>query len=224
MIPSAKACGARLPLTAPPVSAAASAPHRCPTVEGPGRCSASLVNSRIRPWARSRSLRPQKGGPGDDFGSRAERPEIVRAKLISGTISFGEAATKYGEDENAKFTGGLKQGNNGTYLTIDQLDKELVLMLAKMKVGEYSKPVVFSDEREKKGVRIIYLKTRSEPHRENLKDDYNRISLRALEVKKQQVLEKWFSSKIPGYYIMLDEEFKNCENLANWWKYAAKAN
>lgn len=55
-----------------------------------------------------------------------------------------------------------------------------------------------------------------------MKDDYNRISLRALELKKQQVLEKWFTSKVPNYYIMLDEEFRNCGNLENWWKYAAK--
>ena len=148
--------------------------------------------------------------------------DSVRARLITGTILFGEAANKYGEDENARFTGGLKQGANGTYLTIDQLDKDMVLMLAGMKVGEYSKPVVFADEREKKGVRIVYLKSRSEPHRENMKDDYNRISLRALELKKQQVLEKWFTSKVPNYYIMLDEEFRNCGNLENWWKYAAK--
>lgn len=148
--------------------------------------------------------------------------DSVRARLITGTILFGEAANKYGEDENARFTGGLKQGANGTYLTIDQLDKDMVLMLANMKVGEYSKPVVFADEREKKGVRIVYLKSRSEPHRENMKDDYNRISLRALELKKQQVLEKWFTSKVPNYYIMLDEEFRNCGNLDNWWKYAAK--
>jgi peptidyl-prolyl cis-trans isomerase SurA len=148
--------------------------------------------------------------------------DSVRARLITGTILFGEAANKYGEDENARFTGGLKQGANGTYLTIDQLDKDMVLMLAGMKVGEYSKPVVFADEREKKGVRIVYLKSRSEPHRENMKDDYNRISLRALELKKQQVLEKWFTSKVPNYYIMLDEEFRNCGNLDNWWKYAAK--
>lgn len=148
--------------------------------------------------------------------------DSVRARLIAGTILFGEAANKYGEDENAKFTGGLKQGSNGTYLTIDQLDKNMVLMLAGMKLGEYSKPVVFADEREKKGVRIVYLKSRSEPHRENMKDDYNRISVRALELKKQQVLEKWFTAKVPNYYIMLDEEFRNCGNLDNWWKYAAK--
>jgi len=149
--------------------------------------------------------------------------DTVRSKLIAGTISFGEASIKYGEDPNAKFTGGLKQGQAGTYLTIDQLDKDLVLMLDKMKVGEYSKPVPFTDEQQKAGVRIVYLKSRTEPHRENLKDDYNRISSRALEYKKQSALEKWFANKIPSYYIMMDEEFSNCSNLSMWWKYAVQA-
>jgi peptidyl-prolyl cis-trans isomerase SurA len=148
--------------------------------------------------------------------------DSVRAKLIAGTLTFGEAAIKYGEDPNSKFTGGLRQGQNGTYLTIDQLDKEMVLMLDKMKVGEYSKPAPFIDEQGKTGVRIVYLKTRTEPHRENLKDDYNRISLRALEIKKQAALEKWFASKVPSYYIMIDDEFRGCSNLGNWWQYATK--
>ena len=148
--------------------------------------------------------------------------DSVRAKLIAGTISFGEAVSKYSEDENAKYLAGMKQSYNGsTYVTIDQLDKDLVLMLGKMKVGEYSKPVVFNDERQKKAIRIVYLKSRSEPHRENFKDDFNRIAERALEFKKQEVLEKWFATKIPNYYIMIDDEFKGCGNLSNWWKYVS---
>ncbi len=153
--------------------------------------------------------------------------DTVRAQLIAGTIGFGEAASKYGEDENLKYSGGLMQAQNemgvsSTYLTIAQLDKDMVLMLANMKPGEFSKPVAFTDENRKTGVRIVYLKSRSEPHRENLKDDYNRISQRALEIKKQEVLEKWFATKLPNYYIMLDEEFRNCSNMAHWWQYAAK--
>ena len=45
----------------------------------------------------------------------------------------------------------MKQGPNGNFLTIDQLDKDLVAMLKDMKVGEYSKPAAFTDERGKKG-------------------------------------------------------------------------
>lgn len=149
--------------------------------------------------------------------------DSIRANLISGTIGFGEAVAKYTEDESAKFTAGMKQNqlNGSTYVTIDQLDKELVLMLDNLKIGEFSKPVVFTDERQKKGVRIVYLKSRTEPHRENLKDDYNKVAQRALEEKKMEAMDKWFVSKIPTYYIMIDDELKSCPQLNDWIKSAS---
>lgn len=148
--------------------------------------------------------------------------DSVRAQLIAGTLNFGAAVSKYSEDEASKYTGGMKQGPNGNFLTIDQLDKDLVTMLKDMKVGDYSQPTPFTDERGKKGVRIAYLKSRSEPHRENLKDDYDRIAQRALEIKKQGVLEKWFAEKIPTFYLLIDNQFHSCGTLQNWFRYAAK--
>lgn len=151
-----------------------------------------------------------------EISGAVEKLDSVRANLIAGTISFGEAVAKYTEDESSKFTGGMKQGANGTYNTIDQLDKDMVLMLKNLKVNEYSKPVEFTDERGKKGVRIVYLKSRTEPHRENLKDDYNKIAQRVLENKKQEAVERWFVSKIPTFYIMLDDELRTCPQLSSW--------
>jgi peptidyl-prolyl cis-trans isomerase SurA len=149
-----------------------------------------------------------------------DRLDTVRAKLIAGTLTFGEAVNKYSDDDNSKFTGGMHPP-----VTIDQLDKEMVEMMSKtnIKVGEFSKPTPFADERKKQGVRIVYLKSRTQPHRENLKDDYDRVSQRALEIKKQQALEKWFATKIPSYYLMVDNEFTHCANLSNWFRYAARA-
>ncbi|HKH62290.1 MAG TPA: peptidylprolyl isomerase [Flavitalea sp.] len=152
-----------------------------------------------------------------------DRLDSVRAKLIAGNINFGEAVSRFSEDDNSKFTGGMRQGQNGTYLTIDHLDKDLVLLLKDMKVGEFSKPTPFADERGKKGVRIAYLKTRTEPHRENMKDDYNRIAQRALELKKQDVLDKWFLSRIPNYYVLIDSDYNNCSTISTWLQYATKA-
>ena len=85
-----------------------------------------------------------------------------------------------------------------------------------LKVGEYSKPVAYADERGKKAVRLVYLKSRSEPHRENLKDDYNKVASRAIEEKKYDAIEKWFSTKISTYYIMLDADAKSCPDLGKW--------
>lgn len=147
--------------------------------------------------------------------------DTVRAKLLTGAMSFGEAVNKFSEDEGSKFSGGRKQARDGSpYVTIDQLDKNMVLTLKDMKVGEYSQPVSFTDERNRKAVRIVYLQSRSEPHRENLKDDYSKIANRALEEKRQTALEDWFKSHIPNFYISLDQEFANCQSIRPWVSHA----
>ena len=146
-----------------------------------------------------------------------DKLDSVRALLIAGTMDFGTAVSKFSNDESSKFTAGQVTGRDGSnYVTIDQLDKEMVVMLKNIKVGQYSQPTEYVDERGKKGVRIVHLKTRSEPHRENLKDDYNRISQRALEEKKNDVLEQWFNKKVVTYYILIDDEYKSCPEMAKW--------
>jgi peptidyl-prolyl cis-trans isomerase SurA len=133
------------------------------------------------------------------------RLDTARSKVIAGTMGFNEAALKYSDDEAIKYSGPFILNRDGSpYVTIDQLDKDMVATLSKMKVGEYSQPVAFTSEQEKKGVRIVYLKSRSEPHRMNMKDDYSKISQAALEEKKAQALEKWITKMIPTYYIMVD--------------------
>jgi peptidyl-prolyl cis-trans isomerase SurA len=144
------------------------------------------------------------------------KADSVRAKVLSGLMSFAAAATRYTEDEQAKFSGPYFLGRDGApYVTIDLLDKELVAMLDKLKPGEFSQPVMF-DDNGKKAVRFIHYKSRTEPHRLNMKDDFSRISTMALEEKKQQALEKWMKEKIPSYYIMVEEEGKTCEQVNKW--------
>lgn len=144
--------------------------------------------------------------------------DSVRSMLIAGTTTFPIAAGKYSEDEAAKYSGPYMISRDGdTYLTIDELDKDVVTLLDKLKVGEYSQPMSFVNERGDKGVRLLYLKSRSEPHRMNLKDDYDKIANYALEEKKSAALQKWLAAKMPTYYIMVDpESATNCVQLKKW--------
>lgn len=131
--------------------------------------------------------------------------DTARSKIIAGTIGFNEAALKYSDDDVVKFSGAFILNRDGSpYVTIDQLDKEMVAMLSKMKVGDFSQPTPFTTEQDKKGVRIVYLKSRSEPHRMNMHDDYSKISQMALDEKKAVALDKWLKAKMPTYYIMVD--------------------
>lgn len=150
-----------------------------------------------------------------------ENLDTVRAKLVAGTMDFGTAIQRYTDDLETKFTGGMMQGSNGTFLTIDQLDKDIIPILNDLKVGGYSQPQEY-DDNGKRAIRILYLKTKTQPHRENMKDDYSKISQRALEEKKENALEKWFDTKISSYYIMVDPEYKNCDVMQKWVAASAK--
>ena len=91
-----------------------------------------------------------------------------------------------------------------------------MVMMKDLKVEEYSQPTEFVDDRGRKGARIVQLITRTQPHRENLKDDYNKVAVRALEEKKSLVLEKWFSHNLHSYYVAINDEYKNCKEVQKW--------
>ena len=154
----------------------------------------------------------------DEIKLAITKLDTVRSKIIAGTVGFNAAATKYSEDVSAQYAGPFILNRDGSpYVTIDQLDKDMVGMISKMKIGEFSQPTPFTDEQGKKGVRIVYLKSRSEPHRMNLHDDYSKISQFALEEKKSKALDKWLKSTVPTYYIMVDGESQaTCPQLQKY--------
>ena len=80
----------------------------------------------------------------EEIGQARRKLDTVRSKIIAGTIGFNEAASKYSDDEAAKYTGPCITDREGsTFVTIDMLDKDMVAMLGKMKVGDYSQPTAF---------------------------------------------------------------------------------
>ncbi len=151
--------------------------------------------------------------------------DSIRKRLLDGSLSFGAAVNKYSDDENSKFSAGsvASSRDGSTFVNIDQLDKEMIKPLSTLKPGEFSQPQVYVDERGRKVVRLIYLKNRTNPHRENLKEDYNKIAQRALEEKKNGALEKWFKEHIPTYFVSIDKDFASCGGLDEWRKAAENA-
>lgn len=150
----------------------------------------------------------------EDINAAIFKLDTVRTKLVAGTIKFGEAVSKYSDEDQSKFTGGRKMSAEGSSIvTIDQLEKDIIPLLDSLQVGDYSKPISFTDERGKKGVRMIYLISKTAPHRENLKDDYSKIAARALEEKKERELEKWFMKNASTFFVQLNDEYNSCPSI-----------
>jgi peptidyl-prolyl cis-trans isomerase SurA len=164
----------------------------------------------------------------DEINEAKHTLDSLRKKLIDGSLSFGAAVSKYSDDEGSKFSAGAISGRDAsgaatTFLSIDQLDKDVVVLLKDLKPGQYSVPQVTKDERGSQIVRLIYLRNRTEPHRENLKEDYDRVAKRALEEKKNGALERWFKDHIPTYFISIDKDYASCSSLNEWRKSAENA-
>ncbi|HNM33298.1 MAG TPA: peptidylprolyl isomerase [Chitinophagaceae bacterium] len=156
----------------------------------------------------------------EEINLAKQKLDTIRKNIKEGKLTFSEAVNKYSDDEESKFNGGAKIGADGsTFLSIDALDKEMVIAIKDLKEGDLSNPIVYEDRGLKK-VRIVFLKSRTEPHIENLREDYNKVAARALEEKKQHILEQWFKDHLPLYYITIDKEFTNCADLLDWWKFA----
>ncbi len=159
-----------------------------------------------------------------DLADATKLLDSVRTVILNGKMTFSEAVVKYSTLPTSKFDGGMLQNrmNGTTYITIDQLDepseRDIVLLLDTLKPGGISKPMPFVDDQPngRNGVRLVYLKTRTQPHRENMNDDYARIQQRTLQLKQQDARDKWLREKIPTYYIHVDDEFRNCTHISQW--------
>jgi peptidyl-prolyl cis-trans isomerase SurA len=97
-----------------------------------------------------------------------------------------------------------------------RLDAGMVLMLDSMKTGSYSAPHIFLNENHDRSCRIVYLRSRTTPHKANLKDDYARIQEVALAQKKNLKMMNWVKGKLPTYYLFIAPEYQSCPALQEW--------
>ena len=160
-------------------------------------------------------LRP-KVSPLDLAKAKVELDSI--ANLIEeGKFTFDEAVQEFSEDPS-KNNGGLVLNpmTNTSLFESDQLDPKVFFVIDKLEVGEISAPVQFQTQEGKDAYRILYVKDRTEPHKANLKQDYDKIQEWALEKKKQDELLKWVNEKVKNTYVKVNENYQDCTFSKNW--------
>jgi peptidyl-prolyl cis-trans isomerase SurA len=153
------------------------------------------------------------------------KADSVRANLVSDKLKFSEAVGKYTTDDATKITGGMftDPQTGGALIVPESLEPSIALLVNDMKIGEFSQPMEYIDPQSgDKLVRIVFLKNRTEPHRANMKDDYGRIQQVAFVEKQNKYLENWLNTKLSGFYIMLDDEYKSCDTMTKWVQASAK--
>ncbi len=139
------------------------------------------------------------------------------------SLSFSDAAGKLTDDEEGRGTGGKilnpQTGNSRFEMDeLGQVDPTITFTINKMKVGEIAPPSPTRTRDNKEAYRILMLVSRSEPHKMNLKDDYQRIQAEALSGKQQRAVNAWIKKKLGGTYVRVADEYKNCKFEHGWMK------
>jgi peptidyl-prolyl cis-trans isomerase SurA len=156
----------------------------------------------------------------EDFFRCKKQLDSIHDAITAGTISFEDAVKRFSDDEETKQNAGLmiNPSNASTKFdneTLSQIDKNLIATFNSMQIGDFSKPMQFSTPDGKPGYRILKLKNRIDPHRANLKEDYQKISQMASQSKKQELVKEWIKKRSKITYIKLDHEFL-CKFENDW--------
>lgn len=160
-------------------------------------------------------IRP-KVSPLDLAKAKIELDSI--AKLIDRKeYTFEESVNKFSDDPSKNNGGLLINPMSGTSLfDSDQMDPKVFFVVDKLEVGEISAPVQFQTQDGKDAYRILFLKSRTDPHKANLKQDWDKIQEWALEDKKQEAIGEWIGDKSKSTYIKINKEYDDCVFLNTW--------
>jgi len=157
-----------------------------------------------------------KASPADMIKSKKEIDRI--AELIKkDSLTFERVATLYSDDPT-KANGGLltNQYSGNSKFSPEEIDPNMFFVIEKMKVGEVSAPMVYTNEDGQQAYRILKLKSRSEPHKANLKDDYPQIQNIAVQVKQNQAISNWINEKTLSTFVSISDNYKDCNFKYTW--------
>lgn len=156
----------------------------------------------------------------EDMAKSKQFLDSIKTRIEGGKISFDEAALKFSEHEESKNNGGLliNPQTATSKFEPDQLDPGTFFQIDKLKVGEISPAVLLSSSEGKDVYKLLLLKSRTAPHKANLKDDYQKIQSAALSSKQSKAMNEWVKQERNKTFIEIGKEFKSCGNLAGWTK------
>ena len=135
------------------------------------------------------------------------------------SISFDFTARYFSQDKNTAVNKGLMVNprTNSSKFELKQLDTKDYVIVRDLNLGEISNSFESIDINKKPVYKIIQLKSKTDPHKANMKQDYLLLQNMALEAKKYEVLDKWILEKKNETYYRLDPQFEDCNNLKGIW-------
>lgn len=153
-------------------------------------------------------LRP-KVGP-EQIEKTVQYLDSIYTLIQKKTYTFEEAVNKFSDAPN-KVGGGylISPVDGSTIFTAETLDPKVFYTIKNMQVGDVSKPLSYTDKK-KEAYRLLCLKHKTEAHKANIDEDYDKIYTMALNYKRQQALDQWMIDNTSKAYIKIGKSYSDC--------------
>jgi len=155
----------------------------------------------------------------EDLSGAISELDSISTLIQNDSIDFKKAASRFSDDEDSKFSGGiiLNPSTRSIRFAVQDIEPQTFFVIDKLDVGEISEPVVMQNPDGSQAYRILKLVERTEPHQANLKDDYQLIQEMARNETSQKSLTDWVNSTAKRTYIRIGDEYKTCSFENNWY-------
>jgi peptidyl-prolyl cis-trans isomerase SurA len=156
----------------------------------------------------------------DAITAAKEKLEKVRQSIVSGDITFAQAAVEASDEKETKFDGGqLRNPETQDYnFELTKMDPELYAQIQKLKDNEVSP--VYQDEDRVNPIKfkILTVTQRTDEHEAEFAKDYLKIKALALQEKQLNSISDWQEEKIMDTYIKINGDLRSCDFNSNWFK------
>jgi peptidyl-prolyl cis-trans isomerase SurA len=154
-----------------------------------------------------------------DLDLAVEKLNRIKVQLQKDSISFSKAVKLYSDENIPSYNndGDLQNPKTGkTVFETGDLEPEIYFTIDTMEVRDISAPIQFLSQSGEIAFRLIYLKSRTAPHKANLQLDYSKIKAAAIEQKTNQIVSDWVYDKIGSTFIEIDPLYHSCDALEKW--------
>jgi peptidyl-prolyl cis-trans isomerase SurA len=137
------------------------------------------------------------------------------------SLTFKDAALRFSEDEDTRMNGGqvINEITGNTKFALDHFSTRDYLVIKELDVGEISDPYESEDKHGKTMFKAIILRSRTNPHVANLKEDYDMLKQMTMYNKQNEIIDSWVKEKIESTYVRLDNNYRNCNfRIVGWLK------
>ncbi|MFZ4543988.1 MAG: peptidylprolyl isomerase [Saprospiraceae bacterium] len=146
--------------------------------------------------------------------------DSVRTIINDNKVTFSQAVKEFSDKTAQSYHNDgrmVNQASGNTFFETRELDPDIYFATESMKISEISKPIEARTGFGETQYRLVKLNSRTDPHKANLKQDYNKIQQSTLESKKNSYINEWLMKKVSGTYITVDPVIRaQCSNVERW--------